>query len=819
MAELSNKIDEPREFVTPEQLETQKKLYESCGITVESVLANIAITRDNMVIYIYGEDSHLSYRVPKEECIYLNSSDPIDKLAARFAEIQASNVLIVAGSGDIPLLLASCDGCENVDVFDYSAPACFFSELKVAAMRTLSYSDYMEMFYIEGDFRMLFNRNCGHYDELKGQLSEPARAYFDQCLQPGYEIFLNSYIEDSSAQILDDEADYSCEIDTSLFRIYRSNIRAYSRVPHLNDESAYNELQEKVRKVSYRFMPVCFGSDVIDIGDYDYSFISNINWGFADQIKDIRQMQELGASRIGFTVLGAGDMFSSRSFAEAFSREDLPYDIELVESADGQGQDIVVNMKEEGYEVIITPVAFDNNHNSGYFEAGVESICKANNVPEKVANLKMFAEAGINVPKHRVHITAGQLLMLNWSEMDSLHSLYDYLIEKARGSDEGATGFIVRSAHPMEGEFSGGAFDSIPLNIDSSATYRDFITEIMDAREEIVRKAWPQNNLTIRRDLNFNQIEGYDPNDMGIFINEFCEGDLFTITPYDDGCVQIGYVNKGYDLNQALGSRKIDCNNWSEDVARITNSDVREKLLVIMESVSKIFAVNGMNYELELIKLVGDTVCVQAKEVVSEETKPYEIDSDLFKKGVRDYFLSEAWGNKKFEVEMGASCSQVRECEVIVVDEKAWADEIGINPKKALMEDFKKLAEYIQNKWRQLFNDAGNMPLYLCYLKNISISGFGLADLYEQVVNNASVVVRGYSDNQIGSNISHHVKFGVGGLKQITVMHREQSVVEGNSMPKSIKTRLNWKTGDKVLVMVKKEKFGSLRASLLKLDD
>jgi len=127
------------------------------------------------------------------------------------------------------------------------------------------------------------------------------------------------------------------------------------------------------------------------------------------------------------------------------------------------------------------------------------------NLPEKARLLERLRDGGFNVPDF-VYLSAADFCNENFGELE------DFL---NRHSDSYKV--IARSAHPHEEFYKGGTFDSLE-------TYAD-LAGIKYAREKIIHLAKTARGLTILRQQRFNNAPEIDPDEMGIIVMQFIEGD------------------------------------------------------------------------------------------------------------------------------------------------------------------------------------------------------------------------------------------------------------------------------------------------------
>ena len=127
-----------------------------------------------------------------------------------------------------------------------------------------------------------------------------------------------------------------------------------------------------------------------------------------------------------------------------------------------------------------------------------------NNIPEKAALLKRLESGGFNVPEF-IYVSAADFKNENFEDLEAF-------LEKHRESFK----VIARSAHPKEGFFKGGTFDSLE-------TYSD-LGGINYARKKIIKLAKSAKQLSIRRQQMFSGAPDVDLENMGVIVMPFISG-------------------------------------------------------------------------------------------------------------------------------------------------------------------------------------------------------------------------------------------------------------------------------------------------------
>jgi len=474
--------------------------------------------------------------------------------------------------------------------------------------------------------------------------------------------------------------------------------------------------------------------------------------------------------------------------------------------------------------------------------------------PEKVSGLETLAKNKFKVPKYRRYISAEEL------EKGITPELLAELKKLLRGSCQD---LIIRSAHPQESEFSGGAFESIKIRLwkiengkDKYLSPEELAETIIETRKKIVELARPENSLQIRRDLKHRKIKDFDPQKMGIYINEVVPNHLqITVVPLDDGTLSIRF-NQGNRDGKRMCSFSIPRTGEidKEILDKLTDAIENkyrehplsiEKTLKIQNLIREIQRAQSLFQEPQEmeIQLGQDTdhSFVQTKAVNPDTTKPDQIDEEIFEKGIQTFemhiYHKDEYELRTFYYEKASERDEIRETTSLVINEEQWMKEAGIKPQfrfrdispevenhriQSTMRDNTsdpRVAEFFLKKYEELMRLAEENDRYTLIINQATISEYferlpwidKILKMRQQLMKSASVQIRGYSNYHSGLvQESHHNKFGTCGPKQIVITY-----TNGRLAPELIDS-----TGKRLLVMTlqkSKQLYPWVRVSLAPL--
>ncbi|MBL4694381.1 hypothetical protein JKY72_03360, partial [Candidatus Gracilibacteria bacterium] len=310
------------------------------------------------------------------------------------------------------------------------------------------------------------------------------------------------------------------------------------------------------------------------------------------------------------------------------------------------------------------------------------------NRPEKSESLERLAEAELPVPEIRVLFEAEAF------EGDEVPSEVSTLEEKAVDGD---FVIMVRSAHPMESEFGGGAFESYAVRIKQGDSAEVVWGKICSVRARIMEEAKPENSLQIRRNIKFGEIENFDPGQMGVFVNEKLESERqITVVPIADGKVSLRYILDDNHSGPSPGAVEIDLHHPDcdslEKMARVRDDWGRHKMIIkdldqFVSDLKNAQSLLGGEQEMEIhLSGDGDYYFVQSKNTVTEDGGEI-VDDKEFERGVKTYFREEwdfgygsrvthvAGDSNKFMIWRARVVDEVRNTRALVIDELDWVRE------------------------------------------------------------------------------------------------------------------------------------------------
>lgn len=475
--------------------------------------------------------------------------------------------------------------------------------------------------------------------------------------------------------------------------------------------------------------------------------------------------------------------------------------------------------------------------------------------PEKVSGLEKLATNNFQVPEYRKYISAEEC------EKGLTPELHKELAKLLEGHSNRR--LIVRSAHPQESEFSGGAFDSVIIDLwkikngeQKYLSQTELAEAIMAARKEIVEMAKPENSLQVRRDLKHKEIKDFDPEKMGIYINDLVSSHLqLTIVPLDNGNLSIRFYTGDHET-QNLHTFDIPKKGKIEQAmidkfARHIEYQFRpiehqtiDRVQKMFEEIQRAQSIFEEPQEMELHLDYGHYhTFVQTKRTKPENTKPDKINRKKFKDGIKtfEYYspdqTQEPYPHHLF-LSKASNRNETRETVALVIDEGKWMEsaEIKFPP------SFKKAEPSLRNhivasrmrgcikspeimgkitqQYRELMRLAEENKDYTLIISNMVLSEYSSPDatyidqilgIRKQLMDCAAVQVRGMSDHDSGiTAISHHNMLGSVGPRQIMITYRKGI----------LDTRLTTITGQKLLVMASEkpiDKTSFFRVSLLPL--
>ena len=299
-------------------------------------------------------------------------------------------------------------------------------------------------------------------------------------------------------------------------------------------------------------------------------------------------------------------------------------------------------------------------------------------IPEKVSGLEILAAAGLPTPNHRLYLDKKY-----FEGGDHHHELKGKVDTFIAGIPKnGAVTIMVRSAHPREQEFRGGAFESQETTLvrDNSA-----FTKISRTRQKIIEVSSPQHAPAVRRDILLHDISEFDVNDMGIYLNEKVSSlRQITAVPLDDGKISLRYFNNGTPrtdiVDPAVNPRDIlQFLVLLGGPTRLTPIMIDLQALVcdIVKAQACFDTPQEFEIHIEIEDLengIGKWVFVQTKSVEPESTLNDEIPGEMFERGVKIYHPNHS-SSHPYEIIRANKRDILRQTQAIVINEEQWLAE------------------------------------------------------------------------------------------------------------------------------------------------
>lgn len=240
-----------------------------------------------------------------ENTFYLNSSDSLETLLT--LNLQGKKVLTVSGSGEFAHAFISA-GAQEVCSFDISPAACFYTELRHAALCELEMSDYLTLFGswaipteeiddLEEIETPLLDINI--YEKIESSLSEEAKAYFRALFQEPM-LFYSRFGRGNN------------------FARSRWNPKTkYNRLVGdiIKDEDEYNRLREKAKRVVFKglIQNAFHMEEFIASEKPDVIYISNIGYEPDVMMLLAKKYLDLGVAGVICTTSSNDSKFNDTS--------------------------------------------------------------------------------------------------------------------------------------------------------------------------------------------------------------------------------------------------------------------------------------------------------------------------------------------------------------------------------------------------------------------------------------------------------------------------------------------------------------------------
>ncbi len=418
--------------------------------------------------------------------------------------------------------------------------------------------------------------------------------------------------------------------------------------------------------------------------------------------------------------------------------------------------------------------------------------------------------------------------------------------------------YLIRSAHPKESEFSGGAFESIKIYIYENDDVDARIKKICNARDKMIEMARLENSLQIRRDIKHLLIENYDPEEMGVYVNNLIpRKQQITVVPLSNGQLSLKYDNfESIDILR-------DCVPEQDVIRRVQNIWRGEAVLCrqkvktiknpvqLIKDIQKAQELFVEKQEMEIIiDGEGGYHFVQSRDSETESVELKEIPKDKFNKGMQtslamaDKYMPYNGSSVMEKLRCLKKTDEIREVRVIRIDELRLLSDAkmfeykGYSNELIEFSDFISLAdgdrkaeifELLKKQYNKLLKLAEQYRQYILLISNMAFfaknrkdtQGVLIEQMRGELVKCASVQLRGKSDHESGSMPSYpHIMVSPSGPQQILITygnegytrlflprigpHRITADYGTRIIQDPIRTKIDkLQNGDKMLVMVK----------------
>ena len=214
----------------------------------------------------------------EESFIYMKTNERIQDYINYL--LNKKHILSVIGSGD-QILNTAITSPQVIDCFDISVYPEYFINLKLAAIKTLSKEEYLDMF-----FESALTTKDEYYDDL----------YFDKIrseLPKKYQEFWNSLLNHTDWYEITNSSLFSSEVVT----------RDYAKKQNLYlSDAVYNTLKDKIAQIEFNF----YVGNILDIyktfsQEYDLIFLSNI-LAYVDRSKYRDMLNYFNLSQDGYIL-------------------------------------------------------------------------------------------------------------------------------------------------------------------------------------------------------------------------------------------------------------------------------------------------------------------------------------------------------------------------------------------------------------------------------------------------------------------------------------------------------------------------------------
>lgn len=255
----------------------------------------------------YRYDSRYGFEEGQSKSFYATSSDAMEVL--RKVDVRDRRVTTVAGSSDFWQIFAN-GGAEEINVFDFSLPAIFYAELKLAGLENLNFKEYIRMFGRSTDDLLSRGTNFFDWDiykKIRDKLSSQAVAYFDGLLRQKDVLFTYKGRNDDEFVHFREESPFIGGM--------------------VKTDRDYEALKSRSKKIQYRFFLKNINGDPKseEIASSDTVYLSNIGYGFQESLKLAAEIISGGAKKVVTSISENG----LRRYPSPLSKKEITEGVNL----------------------------------------------------------------------------------------------------------------------------------------------------------------------------------------------------------------------------------------------------------------------------------------------------------------------------------------------------------------------------------------------------------------------------------------------------------------------------------------------------------
>lgn len=218
---------------------------------------------------------------------YLSPSDSFENITSSI-DARGKNVATVASSGEFSQIFISSEARE-VTLFDISMAALLQSELRIVAMRNLSFEEYLIMWstWNKPSRKQLFDTEM--YEKIQQYLSAQAKTFFNLLITNTQPLFRRKANNFSIARVNRDGKLNQLFIDDRSRRLYEIAKKRAANIP-----------------IHMKLIDIETSTELLNAVPADIVYLSNIGYGISNSIKLASKILRDIGQRAYFSVC-AGD--------------------------------------------------------------------------------------------------------------------------------------------------------------------------------------------------------------------------------------------------------------------------------------------------------------------------------------------------------------------------------------------------------------------------------------------------------------------------------------------------------------------------------